>query len=88
MIQPNSRLRVADNTGARVVECIRILGRSQKPTAGVGDVITATLTRDLGGTYGSTSEFSAAYTVGVPDTTPPVISNISTSCGLSSRSLT
>ena len=43
MIQPNSRLRVADNTGARVVECIRILGRSQKPTAGVGDVITATV---------------------------------------------
>ena len=43
MIQPNSRLRVADNTGARVVECIRILGRSQKPTAGVGDVIVATV---------------------------------------------
>ena len=43
MIQPNSRLRVADNTGARVVECIRILGRSQKPTAGVGDVIVGTV---------------------------------------------
>ena len=43
MIQPNSRLRVADNTGARVVECIRILGRSQKPTAGVGDVIVASV---------------------------------------------
>ena len=43
MIQPSSRLRVADNTGARVVECIRILGRSQKPTAGVGDVIVASV---------------------------------------------
>ena len=43
MIQPSSRLRVADNTGARVVECIRILGRSQKATAGVGDVIVASV---------------------------------------------
>ena len=41
MIQPSSRLKVADNTGARVVECIRVLGRSQAPTAAVGDVIVA-----------------------------------------------
>jgi large subunit ribosomal protein L14 len=43
MIQPSSRLRVADNTGARTVECIRIMGRSAAPTAGVGDVIIATV---------------------------------------------
>ena len=43
MIQPSSRLRVADNTGARTVECIRIMGRSAAPTAGVGDVIVATV---------------------------------------------
>jgi large subunit ribosomal protein L14 len=43
MIQPTSRLRVADNTGARVVECIRIMGRSAAPSAGVGDVIVATV---------------------------------------------
>ena len=41
MIQTNSRLKVADNTGARTIECIRILGRSQKTTAGIGDVIVA-----------------------------------------------
>ena len=41
MIQTSSRLRVADNTGARTIECIRVLGRSQKTTAGVGDVIVA-----------------------------------------------
>jgi len=41
MIQSSSRVRVADNTGARVIECIRVLGRSQKTTAGVGDVIVA-----------------------------------------------
>ena len=43
MIQPSSRVRVADNTGARVVECIRVLGRSQKQTATVGDVIVASV---------------------------------------------
>jgi large subunit ribosomal protein L14 len=43
MIQPSSRVRVADNTGARVVECIRILGRSQAPSATVGDVIVASV---------------------------------------------
>ena len=43
MIQPQTRLKVADNTGARTIECIRILGRSQKTTAGVGDVIVASV---------------------------------------------
>ena len=43
MIQPSTRLRVADNTGARVIQCIRILGRSQKTTAGIGDVIVASV---------------------------------------------
>ena len=43
MIQQYSRLKVADNTGARTIQCIRILGRSQKVTAGVGDVIVASV---------------------------------------------
>jgi large subunit ribosomal protein L14 len=43
MIQQGSRMKVADNTGARVVECIRVLGRSQKTTAAVGDVIVASV---------------------------------------------
>ena len=43
MIQQYSRLKVADNTGARVIQCIRILGRSQKTTAAVGDVIVASV---------------------------------------------
>jgi large subunit ribosomal protein L14 len=43
MIQQQSRLKVADNTGARVIQCIRIIGRSQKTTAGVGDVIIASV---------------------------------------------
>jgi large subunit ribosomal protein L14 len=43
VIQQQSRLKVADNTGARVVQVIRILGRSQKTTAAVGDVVVASV---------------------------------------------
>ncbi|MDH4308397.1 MAG: 50S ribosomal protein L14 [Acidimicrobiia bacterium] len=41
MIQQESRLRVADNSGAREVLCIRVLGGSRRRYAGVGDVIVA-----------------------------------------------
>ena len=43
MIQPQSRVKVADNTGARTIQCIRVMGRSLKTTAGVGDVIIASV---------------------------------------------
>ena len=43
MIQASTRLRVADNTGARTIECIRIMGRSRKTMAGIGDVIIASV---------------------------------------------
>jgi len=42
MIQNESRLRVADNTGAREILCIRVLGGSRRRYATVGDVIVAT----------------------------------------------
>ncbi|HEY2667183.1 MAG TPA: 50S ribosomal protein L14 [Actinomycetota bacterium] len=41
MIQQESRCRVADNTGAREVLVIKVLGGSQRRYAGVGDVIVA-----------------------------------------------
>ena len=43
MIQQESRLRVADNTGAREVLCIRVLGGSGRRYAGIGDVIVGTV---------------------------------------------
>jgi large subunit ribosomal protein L14 len=43
MIQNESRLRVADNTGAREILCIRVLGGSRRRYATVGDVIVATV---------------------------------------------
>jgi large subunit ribosomal protein L14 len=39
MIQVESRLKVADNTGAKVIECIKVLGGTRRRYAGVGDVI-------------------------------------------------
>jgi len=43
MIQQESKLRVADNTGAKEVLCIRVLGGSGRRYAGLGDVIVATV---------------------------------------------
>mgnify|MGYP001029729410 CR=1 FL=1 len=43
MIQQETRLRVADNTGAKEILCIRVLGGSKRRYAGIGDVIVATV---------------------------------------------
>lgn len=43
MIYPTTRLRVADNTGARVIMCIQVLAGGNKMYAGVGDVIVASV---------------------------------------------
>jgi len=43
MIQNYTRLRVADNTGAREIMCIRVKGGSDRRYAGIGDVIVATV---------------------------------------------
>jgi large subunit ribosomal protein L14 len=43
MVQPETRLRVADNTGAREILCIRVRGGSKRRYAGVGDTIVGTV---------------------------------------------
>ena len=43
MIQQESILQIADNTGAKSALCIRVLGGSRRRYAGVGDVIVATV---------------------------------------------
>ena len=43
MIQQESRLKVADNTGAKEILCIRVLGGSSRRYAGIGDIIVATV---------------------------------------------
>ena len=41
MIQAESRLRVADNTGAKVIECFKVLGGTRRRYAGLGDIVVA-----------------------------------------------
>ena len=43
MIQPQTRLKVADNSGAKEIMCIRVLGGSSRKFASVGDVIVASV---------------------------------------------
>ncbi len=43
MIQPQTRLKVADNTGAKEIMCIKVLGGSRRRYARVGDVIVASV---------------------------------------------
>ena len=51
MIQPQTRLKVADNSGAKEIMCIRILGGSYVRSANIGDVIVASVkTATPGGT--------------------------------------
>lgn len=39
MIQPETKLKVADNTGAKLVQCIKVLGGSKRRYAQIGDVV-------------------------------------------------
>ena len=43
MIQESTRLTIADNSGAKVAECIRVLGGTRRRYARVGDVIVASV---------------------------------------------
>ncbi len=43
MIQPETNLEVADNSGARRIQCIKVLGGSKRRTASVGDIIVVSV---------------------------------------------
>src|SRR5436190_10547291 len=49
MIQMQTYLDVADNTGAKEVQCIKVLGGSRKRYAGIGDVIIASVKKAMPG---------------------------------------
>jgi large subunit ribosomal protein L14 len=50
MIQPYTRLRVADNSGAKKIMCIHVLGGTRKRYARVGDLIVASVKEAMPGT--------------------------------------
>jgi len=43
MVQAETRLKVADNTGAKIIQCIKVLGGSKRRTANIGDLIVASV---------------------------------------------
>jgi len=47
MIQMQSRMRVADNSGAKEVQCIKVLGGSKRRVASVGDIIVVSIKEAL-----------------------------------------
>ena len=47
MIQMQTKLDVADNTGAKVVQCIKVLGGSGRAFAGLGDIIVCSVKKAL-----------------------------------------
>lgn len=61
MIQQQSRLKVADNTGAKEIMCIRCLGGSLKRYANVGDVIVASVKKATPG--GTVKKGEVVYAV-------------------------
>jgi len=50
MIQVTTNLEVADNSGARIVSCIKVLGGSRRKYAGLGDIIVVSIKEALPGT--------------------------------------
>ena len=63
MIQQESRLKVADNTGAKEILCIRVLGGSKRRYAGVGDIIVATVKDAIPGGNATKGEIVKAVIV-------------------------
>lgn len=49
MIKPQTKLKVADNTGAKVLMCIRVLGGSFRKSGNIGDIIVGTVKNAIPG---------------------------------------
>lgn len=67
MIQQESRVKVADNTGAKELLCIRVLGGSRKRYAGIGDVIVASVKNATPGSVVKKGEVVKAVIVRTKD---------------------
>lgn len=66
MIQMQTTLDVADNSGAKVARCIKVLGGSRKRTAGLGDIVVVSIIKALPGSpYTDKRNKAARVTRGV-----------------------
>ena len=63
MIQQESKLKVADNTGAKIVQCIQVVGGTGSRYARVGDIITVSVKKAIPGGVVKKGEISKAVVV-------------------------
>lgn len=70
MIQQETKLNVADNTGAKRVQCIRVLGGTGRRYAGVGDVVVVTVKDAMPGGTVKKGQMSRAVIVRTKKETP------------------
>ena len=72
MIQQETFLKVADNTGAKEIKCIRVLGGSKRKFGNIGDVIVASVRKATPG--GTVQSSSAAPRASAAPTAPMFVS--------------
>ena len=65
MIQQETRLKVADNSGAKTVQCFKVLGGSKRRYATVGDVVVVSVKTSIPGCMGQIGDVSRAVIVRV-----------------------
>ena len=70
MIQMSTTLEVADNSGAKRVQCVKVLGGSRRRYARLGDVIVVSIKEALPGTKVKKGDTAKAVVVRVKDDTP------------------
>lgn len=63
MVQPQTILKVADNTGAKTIMCIRVLGGSKRKSGSVGDIIVASVKTATPGTTGAGAKGKVVHAV-------------------------
>ena len=63
MIQVTTNLEIADNSGARLVKCVKVLGGSRRRYAGLGDIIVVSIKECLPGTKVKKGEIARAVVV-------------------------
>jgi large subunit ribosomal protein L14 len=63
MIQVTTNLEIADNSGARIVKCIKVLGGSRRRYAGLGDIIVVSIKEAMPGTKVKKGETARAVVV-------------------------
>ena len=63
MIQSETRLKVADNTGAKEVLCIKVLGGSKRRYASIGDIVVVSVKQAISGGMVKKGEISRAVIV-------------------------